>query len=860
MQESRRVIGYYERAIRTYNDEGDKPRKGFLRVLFEDIDGKLRKINEYEHFDESEKVFQQDGFGECQDRYLKKVVRINAIKNINADKEGQTEYVTFKNNISECDPFELVSFLNISLPDQLNLDVSLDSLPHTKYFFVLDSGIAYGPFRSEISKKTLESIQKDASFNGPFEITLIPARGKEYGFNRIRDSYIARFSLSDLRSEAPEALHDFNQELYLSDIAALKLIQAKVKEHSFVTKGDVIGYLKHLSDKRVLPKASLTIIKKQLQSQNLVFTPEGKEIISQIVKDAHERDEWLAALIDVINNDSIGVSLLEKYVEKEKQKYIEEVWENEAAKKYKEASEKVEAIKQELAKHEKLLQQKQQEVTNAQTRLDIIIEKENNTDEITQHIQSQREAIDKELLSKKTELEKLTEKLQKHSKYESIEAAIKKVESTLDVLEERKFKLTGAVDNVKSQLNLAEQDLQSKLRELVPYVSTIIQAPISSDSEYLSFKHNQEIKHEVITDIETAQSLISNIVNTIAASYYDNYGRSYSNAFIASVLVAFFQSFISVFAGPPGLGKTSFIRLLREILKLDERFLEVSVSRSWVSEREFIGFYNSLSGSFSPSASGSYQFLKGIGDDLSEQDTSSILLLDEANLSPIEHYAASMLNIADKESDKIIRLTNEELKIPETLRVLATINHDMTTEPLSDRLLDRAPVIPFELLYDDESDFSSDTVDLKFSYGLMDQLFGNNSFLKRNEAGLDGEVPELLGSVIDLLGSNDPMLGKPFIQSKRKQEKVSNYVSVLTTVLAASCNLTIKQASLQAVDFTVLYFLLPKINGSGFGTKNRLEKLLSLIEQHNIPRSKAKITDMLARGEQNLDTFNFFHY
>ena len=129
-------------------------------------------------------------------------------------------------------------------------------------------------------------------------------------------------------------------------------------------------------------------------------------------------------------------------------------------------------------------------------------------------------------------------------------------------------------------MNLAEQDLQSKLRELVPYVSTIIQAPISSDSEYLSFKHNQEIKHEVITDIETAQSLISNIVNTIAASYYENYGRSYSNAFIASVLVAFFQSFISVFAGPPGLGKTSFIRLLREILKLDERFLEVSVSIS----------------------------------------------------------------------------------------------------------------------------------------------------------------------------------------------------------------------------------------------------------------------------------------
>ncbi len=71
------------------------------------------------------------------------------------------------------------------------------------------------------------------------------------------------------------------------------------------------------------------------------------------------------------------------------------------------------------------------------------------------------------------------------------------------------------------------------------------------------------------------------------------------------------------------------------------------------------------------------------------------VLLDEANLSPIEYYWADFMNICDSDSrfSKITLGNNIQLKIPPTLRFMATINNDDTTERLSPRLIDRAAMI-----------------------------------------------------------------------------------------------------------------------------------------------------------------------
>ena len=72
-----------------------------------------------------------------------------------------------------------------------------------------------------------------------------------------------------------------------------------------------------------------------------------------------------------------------------------------------------------------------------------------------------------------------------------------------------------------------------------------------------------------------------------------------------------------------------------------------------------------------------------------------IILLDEANLSPVEYYWADFMNACDSDSaTKYLELGKGfELKVPQTLRFVATINNDHTTEILSPRLLDRAFII-----------------------------------------------------------------------------------------------------------------------------------------------------------------------
>lgn len=71
-------------------------------------------------------------------------------------------------------------------------------------------------------------------------------------------------------------------------------------------------------------------------------------------------------------------------------------------------------------------------------------------------------------------------------------------------------------------------------------------------------------------------------------------------------------------------------------------------------------------------------------------------MLDEANLSPIEYYWADFMRLTDRSSlnDMYINIGAErELYVPETLKFVATINTDQTTETLSPRLIDRACII-----------------------------------------------------------------------------------------------------------------------------------------------------------------------
>lgn len=181
-------------------------------------------------------------------------------------------------------------------------------------------------------------------------------------------------------------------------------------------------------------------------------------------------------------------------------------------------------------------------------------------------------------------------------------------------------------------------------------------------------------------------------------------GRVLSRNDVINYLVCVSQGFVTTFAGKPGTGKTSLCNLLAKSLGLSRpdgsaRFLEIPVERGWNSHRDLIGYYNPLSGAMEKSNEAVYDAFEALSQERTPVDAPFLMLLDEANLSPLEHYWAPFLRLCDF-SERATRHVSlggpKQLNIPKSLRFLMTVNFDHTTHELSPRFLDRSWVVMLE--------------------------------------------------------------------------------------------------------------------------------------------------------------------
>ncbi|MEL4295829.1 hypothetical protein [Shewanella xiamenensis] len=851
---SRHIIGFLDAPKPMYSeDETTKISKGFIDVLFEENDdGSITKINDSQFFDDIEKVFVLDGFQDAKARHHRMLIAAEVIPNNQYEENGSlTRYVTFKNNIKEFTPI-VFGMLHMKLPSPLDCsDIILPSLPSTRSFYIVDDGFAYGPFKFEPSNECRNNIDKNMSFAGPYKGDLLLSAGVDP--LNTKPTYISKIDFKDIEPH----LINVHGSQFLLDYSVLK--QASHTVHQYMLRHEVMALFKKLQERRKITGQVVAAVRLELQNKNYPLTAEGKELIFRICEAAADDTDWQKAIMDIVSNDDSGKKLIENYVESSKESYIAN-WDKIAAEKHANIDRKLKEAEQRLNEMKAKVAEQDQLLVNKQNEYAALLEKAESNVDLEQRVQERRQELDSQIQESEAELARLKAEHKQIGQYGTIAENIKELEFQQKYLLNRENELKQSIQKVEQTLRTNESELQTQLRQLVPFVSTIIQAPIITDEQYRPFT-KPELQPLKFKEMSVAQAEISKFVNYIASQMSNEYGRSYSNEFISSVLVAKAQSLISIYTGAPGLGKTSFVRLLKRILKIDERFLEVPVGRSWVSEREFIGFFNSLSNSFSPSSSGVYQFLKGVSDDQPETSPLSLMLLDEANLSAIEHYAAFLINISDDEADKILRLSKEEITIPSSLRIVATINHDLTTEALSPRLIDRAPVIPFDSFINDTVDYI-DEVDSyhKMSYEAFAGMFGRQAFLRTQLAMASDGLPQLLEEALNILSKPDPKLGSPIIMSLRKASNLKDYVYTLTSVLMVTEKLSDGPALEKAIDFGMLYYVLPTIQGAGAGTKQRLEQLSELLEDRDLELSSAKLKDILLRGEQNLETYNFFHY
>ncbi len=356
---------------------------------------------------------------------------------------------------------------------------------------------------------------------------------------------------------------------------------------------------------------------------------------------------------------------------------------------------------------------------------------------------------------------------------------------------------------------------------------------------------------------ETQKEKQDEIITTVQ-NYLQNAHREAEWNDVANYLICITQGFITTFAGEPGTGKTSLCTLLAKALGLagtensSSRFVDISVERGWTSVKDFIGYYNPLSKHTIASNERVLRAFEQMNYECREKPNDIapyLLLLDEANLSPIEHYWAPFFKSCDFDSaaNRSISLGGQTIyQLPEHLRFLATVNFDHSTEELSPRFLDRSWVIT---LNPDDIDASYSKIPPNADHAISFSDL-KSAFTSDNESQENAQIWTKWEDVKRIFkGFNSPIM-------PRSQRMVTQYLHIAEQCMKTATART----SLAPIDYAIAQKILPTINGYGESYKNLIEELRKqvAINENSMPLTYNHLERMKEAAKENMDFYQFF--
>lgn len=338
----------------------------------------------------------------------------------------------------------------------------------------------------------------------------------------------------------------------------------------------------------------------------------------------------------------------------------------------------------------------------------------------------------------------------------------------------------------------------------------------------------------------------------------------YDRNMILNIMICISQNFLTVFSGEPGTGKTSICNIVAQVLGLNKvaqetnpdidgydlrRFIPVSVERGWTSKRDFIGYYNPLTKVFDRSNRHMYDGLRILDHEESNKiyQFPFLVLLDEANLSPMEYYWADFMKICDGLDNCVNMGSDHQFLIPETLRFVATINNDHTTETLSPRLIDRSWIItlPESRSYQNIHQIPEASIDI-ISWERLKSTFAPNT----EDLPMRGEAYDIYIKVYDILKKERLSI------SPRTDSAIRRYWSVAQKWFEKDENGT--NASVVALDYAIAQKILPKINGNGDSYLKFLEGLKAICREANLSKTETMLEGIIFKGNKNMKYYQFF--
>lgn len=357
----------------------------------------------------------------------------------------------------------------------------------------------------------------------------------------------------------------------------------------------------------------------------------------------------------------------------------------------------------------------------------------------------------------------------------------------------------------------------------------------------------------------TPKELIDYLYSSVG-SYRPNYDINT----VLNLFICLAQGFLTVFSGAPGVGKTSICTILAHTLGLtlpskyvnpnipvdSNRYIDVSVERGWTSKRDFIGYYNPLTKKFDRNNSRLFDALNILNIEATKTKTDRpfVILLDEANLSPMEYYWADFMNTCDQDENSSVDLGESyRFRIPDELRFVATINNDHTTESLSPRLIDRAWVIKLP----SAPAGLGRTIELKPD--------DNKEILWSEIVGVFGRsYGELLGSAKEIYDGFTAKAKKIGIKvSPRSDIAIRRYWSVAAELMIKDES-TMVDPSIIALDYAISQKILPQINGSGKAVLDGLMDLKAFAQDKNLNMTALQLDEIITRGENTMLFFQYF--
>ncbi|EGU56406.1 hypothetical protein VINI7043_08450 [Vibrio nigripulchritudo ATCC 27043] len=739
---------------------------------------------------------------------------------------------------SDLTPSTLLPIVSVSLPSKENGILPAGITPPSRPFFILDDGFLYGP---------LTSSQTDDD-----RYIVEPYVHPSLSFGK---GYIGRFPANSITNCLVETRINDESMLFVSSFKQLSSHRIEKSSIDYVSDDQLIKIVNQLG----FGKQTKGLGKKEAERLQQIITDSEK---ANKFGKSDERLERLKGLLDrYLSEADIGFELVKNYLESNSgQSFLNEYVE---VNKSTLLSDFIDKVKADAKAEEKKIQQKLQEQKS------LIAAKEQEIAQIVETVaQKRRDAQDKiARIAAETEDEvRQTLKLKQQELSENISSLEDKQDSLDKEIKEKlgRLELVNEIEALKNDCNYYEQH-SKRLESTVKGFEATLK---NNDTEELAKKIGEmEAINRVLSgksasvskpaqqycpiiysqsEPDTAEQVVDSIVSHFAQ---DN-GRTFSKEEMTNLIVSVNQSFLTILSGPPGTGKTSTATRLAKALHLgsskgDQNFLYVPVGRGWVSSRDTLGFYNSLKDVYQESRTGLYSFLSR--QESKDCDALKLILLDEANLSSMEHYWSDFLALCDLENlnrpidTGIPHESHRFLEIGDNTRFIATINNDATTEKLSPRLIDRVPVITLDSPDDKIVEATSLTLDGSIKASKLRKLF------VPEYAELSKADESILAKIIDTLSTRDPSFGKSIPISRRKVNAITSYCDVAGQMIGSEA----------AMDFAIQQHILPHIEGYGASFRKRLEQLLTIVNK-TYPRSASQIERILASGNEFTGSYSYF--